>query len=613
MQKLFDLNDTLTPRSVFMPRDYQQVGITKAFELWDGGDTGVIYRQPTGTGKTISGTMIADLWLQRGSDHRVLILAHERQLIQQFADEVEDVLRFRPAVEMADSHCKGDEKIIVGSRQTLQIKGDGDDAVSRLFKFRPEYKWLLILDECHRWTGTMKSTKHIISWFEAMAGHKRLGLTATPERSDKVSLKGLFTGIASDYRLYDIDGGRCAVNDGWAVPYDQRFIVVDGVDFKNIRTVAKDFDNNELERILGETETLAKLCDPLLDIVGKRRTIIFSPGTGMARDVALYINSRLEHEAAVSLDGSYPDDDRKAIYKRHQRGDFQFLSVCGLCREGYNDPGIQCVAVFRPTKSRSLAEQMKGRGCRPLRGCVSSDMSAEERRRAITESDKPACLIVDLVGVTGLADCPSTASIMAEGKPDEVIRRANENMMRKPLSEQSDVATEVRKAEKQIAAEKAETKLRREAELKKRQAEMDRREKLDADVRYQSWQVGHGGGGMFHGAATSRPLSPRMVSLLQWKKVPTEIINSLSFTQAGRMIGQLKSGMNVDQVMKLNKVRGPIGGCYVLKSGTYKGTRMQNVPHDKLKQMGLTNKDPEFQANIAKYRVQWRELHPKGK
>ena len=99
----------------------------------------------------------------------------------------------------------------------------------------------------------------------------------------------------------------------------------------------------------------------------------------MAYRVANHLNARAGFVVAHALDGSTPDLQRREVYARHQRGDFQFLCVCGLCREGYNDPGVGAIAVFRPTKSRSLAEQMKGRGSRPLRGLVDGLETAEER------------------------------------------------------------------------------------------------------------------------------------------------------------------------------------------------------------------------------------------
>lgn len=551
---LFDPPPAPTPAR-FTARDYQGRGIEEAYRLWDEGNVGVLFRQPTGTGKTVSGTLIIDRWLQRGDNYRALVLAHERQLITQFATEIEDILGDRPAIEMGTRHCSGKEPVIVASRQTLRVDGDGDDAVSRLYKFDPSLNWLLVIDEAHRWKRGLTSCRPIIEHFEQNPDHRRLGLTATPERTDKTSLAGLFPGIASDYRLFDLDGGPSAVNDGWAVPYDQRFVVVEGVDFKNLREIAKDFDKNELERVLGESETLAKLVTPMLDLVGDRRTIIFNPGTQMAKDVALYINAKLGWEAAMSLDGGYPDEERQFVYSRHQKGQFQFLSVCGLCREGYNDPGIQAVSIFRPTKSRPLAEQMKGRGCRPLRGLVNGDMTPDQRKQAIAASEKPNCMIVDLVGVTGIADCASTASIMAGSKPDEVIARANENMVNKPAAEPCDVAEEIRKAERELAEEREQARLEREARKVREQEEMDRKAKLEAEVRYTQRQVSNGQGGAVVGGKQSILATPAQLMYLDRLGLKGDL-SHVSKGQAGRMITQLKQGVSPEHVATLNRLGG---------------------------------------------------------
>lgn len=496
----------------FTPRDYQSKAIEKILKLFGEHSSGVLARQATGTGKTILGTLVAEQWLANGSNHRVIILCHERQLVQQFADEVEDVLGFRPGIEMADMSVKANRipKITVASRATLLPReiedefGEKHDS-SRLYKFDTmRYKWLVILDESHRYAYKLKSCRHILDWFEKNSDSRRLGLTATPIRGDGVSLSRVTPDVAIDYPLYTLDDDKpCAVGDGWAVPYDQRFVTVEGVDFKNIKEVAKDFDSRELEQVLGEHGTVLKLVHPLFDLVEGRRTIIFNPGVEMAKLVARTINAVGEQWAkqngkpcpgtAMQLDGSSPDHVRKDVYARHQAGEFQFLSVCNLCREGYNDPGIRAIAAFRPTKSRGLAEQMKGRGCRPLKGCVDSTMTRDERLDAIAASEKPNCMIVDLVGITGLADCASTAHVLAEGKPDEVIDRANENALKKdgPI----DMGEEVRRAEREIEEEKrSKAQLEREARERRERYEAERRAKLRADVRYTSEVVRQGKG-----------------------------------------------------------------------------------------------------------------------
>lgn len=496
-------------KSRFEPRDYQTKAIEQTFDLFGKGSPGVLVVQPTGSGKTVTGTLIAERWISQGPEYRVMICAHERQLVTQFAEEIESILGIRPAIEMADQrvHTGGFvPRVIVSSRQTLMEDRAGK---SRLYKFpHTRYNWLLITDEAHRWKRGLKSCRHILDWFAENPESRRLGLTATPERGDRVSIGGIFPDVALDYRLYDIWGGPSAVNDGWAVPYRQHFVTPHGVEWKNVRDVAGDFKDEDLEALLAEREVLLTFVKPTVDLVGDRRTILFSPTAAMARRVAEVLNE-YRPTSARSLDGTAANEHRQRIYTDHQTGKFQFLSVCGLCREGYNDPGIAAVAVFRPTKSRSLAEQMKGRGCRPLRGLVDGLPDAAARRAVIAASPKPDCLIIDLVGITGMPPVVSTADILANGLPDEVVERANKNAAGK---DGADMQDELRQAKAEIEAEQAaaaerqrkrqeKNDFRREQRRKQREdadrLEAERRAQLRGDVNYQHTEVEQGSGGSY--------------------------------------------------------------------------------------------------------------------
>lgn len=483
-------------------RDYQASAAARVRDLFAGGSKGVIIRQPTGTGKTVAGCFIMEEWLSRGPKHRAIVLCHEIQLLDQFSQEIEDILDIRPLIEQGQQNVVTPaqlkrRKIVVASRATLYEKEEEDAAgakrtVSRLHKFSPsDYKWLVVIDEVHRWLRSLPSCKHILEWFEQDPESRRLGLTATPERGDKRTLKGVTPDVAADYMLYDVDGGPCAIRDGWAVEYDQRFVVVEGVDFTTLREVKGDFDEHELEAILTERKQILSFVKPTIDLVGDRRTISFNVTKHAAKAVARVFNE-FKPGSAFSLDGDAPPHLRNSVYSRHQRGEFQFLCVCGLCREGYNDPGIGAVAVFRPTKSRGLAEQMKGRGCRPLRGLVDGLAGPEERRAAIADSDKPTCMIIDLVGVTGLADCATTAHILASGKPDEVIDRANKNALDEdgPV----DMGEEIRKAQREIDAEREQARQERVERERREDEEAERQAKLKGEVRYSEHAVQQGQG-----------------------------------------------------------------------------------------------------------------------
>ncbi len=353
-----------------------------------------------------------------------------------------------------------------------------------------------------------KGTGHLVEWFERNPESRRSGITATPKRRDKVSIgTKLFPGIAIDFPF------TRAVKEGYAVPYSQKFIQVESIDFKRLKEACKSqlkWDE-ALNEVLNTEETLAKLCEPMLDLVGDRKTLIFSPSVAMAQNVADYINARSECECpscggkrwypnlllgdgakcrecgdfistanvikggvqSHSICGATPRMNRKDVYADHKKGTFQFLSICGLCREGYNDPDISCVTIFRPVSkdASSLAEQMKGRGSRPKRGCISGIDNAADRLKAIAESGKADCLVIDLVGVTGLADCASTIQIYAEGLADSIVARAEEIAL---LGGVDDPEAAIAQAQREEAEEKERLRLQREAEAQRRreQAEM---------------------------------------------------------------------------------------------------------------------------------------------
>ncbi len=663
------------PRAVLIPRDYQRKAHDESFRLWDGGERGVLDRIFTGGGKTAGACMKIRTWLERGPNYYAMIVSYERDLVWQFAQEVDDFLAISPGIEMADQVVNPSEmpRVIVASRATLlptsgatpkqleklaeygirdvewvsarvakkmlkylshgrardmaddmeaglaRINGEGaivreeagledpSDLLeqvraeidrlherpearggkTRLEKFDWRFNWLVIFDEAHRHAHCLKSVGHIVDWFDQNPLSRRSGLTATPKRGDGINLgHKMFRGIAIDYPLFHLTR-PCAVKQGWAVPYIQKYIEVEGVDFKSIRKIAGDFDEADLELVLGEEAILAKLVQPLLDMVGDRRTLIFSPGIEMAKNVAAFINSRVEAECyACRLKKWYPAQligdgaecpcgrlidaahvtksgeqarsinsktlprDRKAAYVAHQGGRYQFLSVCGLCREGYNDPNISCVAIFRPVskKASSLAEQMKGRGCRPCRSIVpvlNELLSPEERVEAIAGSEKPTCLIVDLVGVTGLADCASTVQIYADGLDDEVVNLAAE-MLEDADDDGADVAEVVQQAQDQINAEREREKAEREEAERRQRERAEARAKADAQVRYSQHSVGSGSN-----------VDPERASDGQYrlmKLLGMNISAPVSPRKAGRIIGMLKERKPFEDVAHQNGV-----------------------------------------------------------
>jgi hypothetical protein len=249
------------------------------------------------------------------------------------------------------------------------------------------------------------------------------------------------------------------------------------------------------------------------------------------------------------MDGDTPHSERQRIFREYRSGDVQFLSVCGLCKEGFNDPPTACVAVFRPVSkaASSLAEQMKGRGSRPLPDTIEGLATADERKQAIAASGKVDCLIVDLVGITGLADCASTVQIYAEGFADAVVARAEEIAVAGGVPDPMECLEQAQRE----ADDEAEHKRQKIAAEIARRKEAAERARLDPRARYETHEFGRNG----------RPHEqiPGMASEGQVKYLHflgMELVNWLPTKgQAGRMLDQfLNQGKTPDEVAYLNGI-----------------------------------------------------------
>lgn len=355
---------------------------------------------PTGCGKTVVFCEVIRRFLERGQ--RALVLAHRDELLKQAADKLAISGISDVGFEKASDRENG-ESVVVGSVQTLRG--------SRLQRFAPDTFGLIVLDECQhaRSDGNMAIAKHFTN-------ARILGVTATPDRLDGKGLGEVFKTCAHKYELF------AAIQDGWLVPIKCRQIEVEGLDLRKVRTTAGDLNARDLEAIMSDEHQLHKVAFPLVEQIENRQTIVFGVTVKHAEALAEVIN-RYRPDSAQAVSGVTPMQERRAILRAFEQGQFQTLVNCALLTEGFDMPPLACVAVARPTKSRGLYVQMIGRGTRPLPGVVDGRETAEERRNAIASSAKPDLLILDFVGVTKRHELVSARDVLAS---DEELIRASE-------------------------------------------------------------------------------------------------------------------------------------------------------------------------------------------
>lgn len=297
----------------------------------------------TGTGKTTVFGEVAAKW-----QGRVLVLAHRDELIAQAAERLRLMTGEHVCIEKAGSYARESSRLVVGCVPTMQGQ--------RLGEWKRDHFGLVIVDEAHHSVGA--TYQKIIDHFE---GAKILGVTATPDRTDRLALGKVYEEVAFVYDIVD------AIDDGHLVPVKWDHIDVQGLNLDVIGTVAGDLNQGQLDEQMSSARVLEGVCNPTWELASGRQTIQFTTSVSAAHAQAKIYNAK-RPGCARAVDASTDQKERIAIMSGFRRGDFQVLCNVGIATEGFDAPSAAVVSIGRPTKSRSLFVQMVGRVLRPFEG-----------------------------------------------------------------------------------------------------------------------------------------------------------------------------------------------------------------------------------------------------
>ena len=112
-----------------------------------------------------------------------------------------------------------------------------------------------------------------------------------------------------------------------------------------------------------DTAVINKLVvDSYIRIASGKKTICFASTVHHAEHLAEEFK---QHGiSAEAIHGGMPKDSRSAILERYKIGDLQILCNCQVLTEGVDLPLTECIILARPTRSKSLYQQIVGRGLR---------------------------------------------------------------------------------------------------------------------------------------------------------------------------------------------------------------------------------------------------------
>jgi superfamily II DNA or RNA helicase/HKD family nuclease len=318
----------------------------------------------TGTGKTVMAAVDYARLRENLPRSRLLFVAHRNEILDQ------SLATFRYALRSASFG----EKWVSGSRPQhfdhVFASIQSVNAASLLHLARDHFD-IVIVDEFHH--AAAPSYRKLL---EHVQPCELLGLTATPERSDDLSILHWFDDrIAAELRLWD------AIDQQRLSPF-MYFGIHDGLDLTEIPwRRGRGYDLEALSSLYTSTDAWARTVLQevirLADDPTSMRALGFCVGIEHAQFMAAHFNAH--GVSAVAVWGDSSRDDRVAALRDLADGKVKVVFSVDLFNEGVDVPTVDTLLMLRPTESPTLFLQQLGRGLR-------------------RSKDKTFCTVLDFVG-----------------------------------------------------------------------------------------------------------------------------------------------------------------------------------------------------------------------
>jgi DNA repair protein RadD len=352
-------------------RSYQSEAIDGIFDYFVDNTGNPLVVMPTGTGKSIViGGFTRRAW-ESWQDTRILILTHVKELI---AQNFGALIRFWPEAP-AGIYSAGLNKRDIGA----QILFAGIQSIHKK-AYHLQRVDLVLIDEAHligRSDGSMY--KKFLEQLREINPHiKIIGFTATPYRMDSgklhVGKDRIFTDIAVNVPILDM------FEKGYLSPVTTN--PTDTVlDATGVGTRGGDYIASALEKAMMAGDNTEHAVAEIITLGASRGSwLMFCAGVNHALQVRDAIRAHgIECETVT---GDTPPGERDRLLRSFKAGKLRALTNANVLTTGFDAPGVDLIALMRPTKSKGLYVQMVGRGTRLAPG-------------------KDDCLVLDFAGNVG--------------------------------------------------------------------------------------------------------------------------------------------------------------------------------------------------------------------
>jgi superfamily II DNA or RNA helicase len=403
----------MTPTHNIELREYQREAIAAVRDSWvQRGVRRPLIGLPTGTGKTVVFSTIAESAVRRGS--RVLILAHRDELLSQAADKL---LQVAPDLAMQIGFVQGKrddymQPVTIASVQTLCRRR----RMQRLHDAGVKFD-VVIVDEAHH--AAAASYRFILDELGCMreGGPLTIGVTATPQREDGKALADVWQDVVYHRDMLSM------IREGFLC--DLRGVQVRlQLNMDNVRVSRGDYVDADSAEALVDANAPQHVVSAWQRKARGRRTIVFTPTIALAQRMAVEFQEAGVRAESVS---GVPLDERREILKRFHTGETTVVTNAQVLTEGFDEPAVDCIVIARPTRSQTMYVQMVGRGTRTFPGkqdCVILDVVGASTDNDLTTLPRlfgiPESEDADIDGAASLED--EGVAVVAGRIQDEQVR-----------------------------------------------------------------------------------------------------------------------------------------------------------------------------------------------
>ena len=350
-------------------RPYQRVAVSQVISSFVSGREKMYIQMATGTGKTAVAAAIIVKLLTMGKIKKVLFMVDRDSLATQTVNKLKEYglgeyweikrLTTNPSDRYAD--------ILVS---TVQMLATGD----KFTLYPNDFFDLIILDECHR--SYFGDWHKVVEYFRK--GDKKaviLGLTATPSDKETVNTDRYFGPPVFRYTY------RQAVKDDiLADTIYYKFQT--NVDLYGIHELGFDFDPEDLGRAVDVPQRNELIAEKYFEVINfekekkLKKALVFAASIQHANNLRYAFIRKYNELMGLPPDDAEAEDfivaihtgmpNAKDLIREFQRinGRIKIAVSIDMLSTGIDAPDIEVLVMARPTKSKVLYAQMKGRGAR---------------------------------------------------------------------------------------------------------------------------------------------------------------------------------------------------------------------------------------------------------